>query len=839
MRDDLPSGRLALLFSDIEGSTALLQRLGPRDFAALLSRHHEACREVWRRHGGTVVDTAGDGFFVVLPSARHAALAAAEAQRALAVLDLRVRMGIHLADLAPGTTGYVGLEVHRAARLAAAAHGGQVVLTDEASRAVGEDLALLDLGRHRLKDIEGTTHVYQLGDGDFPPLRTVFRRTLPIAATPLLGRGADVADLVLRVREGARRVVTVVGAAGLGKTRLALAAAERLGDDMPGGTWWVPLAAEQDAESGLRALALALEVQEVPGGDLLERVVERIGDERLLLVVDNAEHLLPGLALSLSRLVSRCPHAAVLVTSRTRLGIAAEQVVTPDALDDAAAAALYQERAHATGAVVDDPAAVVHLCRLLDNLPLAIELVAGRAAELPASQAVGDLTTLLDGFAGPIDADHRHRTLRAALEWSHRLLDPEQRQALVDVSVFAADIDAEAASGLCGVQPRLLDSLADAGLLRREPGSSPARWSMLRTVREFGRDLAGDQLDPLLRAHAAWVQAWIGAMPTRNPMRHPAPTVAAMAARRDEWRQALRTTAVSDPALYAEIAATVWGDLFFAGAFGEAVEIIDRALQWCDDPTTRGLLVHGLVLIGYRMPGGRDVAALAREELELAERSGSAAALVDAWRSVGCACLATGDDTGSIAASERSLSLALQSGDVWGAGMAAQNVGNSRLNLGESSAALEQFAVAGGLAVDAGDEYGLMLARSNSVDALLALSRDDEAVALLPLVLDEDWTEQRAWTVEVVGLLALRRGLAADFARLSAAAGAAFDSLEQPRTGYALVRYVAAADQAAQELGTPLWVELTARGRELDLDTAHAEACVLLETWLSVGGTQE
>lgn len=837
VRDDLPSGRIALLFTDIEGSTSLLQRLGPERYATLLARHHDVCRSIWAGHDGTVVDTAGDGFFVAFRSARQAVLAAVAAQEALAELDLAVRMGVHVAQLEPGPTGYVGLEVHRAARLAAAAHGGQVVVTDEVARATGDDILTLDLGRHRLKDIAGVTHALQVGDGDFPPLRTVFQRTLPVAPNPLLGRTAEVDDLVRRVLDGGR-VVTVAGAAGLGKTRLALAAAERLADDMSGGAWWLPLATEHDCASALRALAVLLGVQDAPGGDLVDEVATRIGDERLLLVIDNAEHLLPDLALELSRLVAQCPHAALLVTSRRRLGIAAEQVVRLDALDPATAVSLYVARAEATGATVDDRESVARLCALLDHLPLAIELVAGRAGDMDAATVAVDLAHLLDGFAGPIDTDRRHRTLRAALEWSYDLLDPEQQRAFADLSVFVSGIDDDGARQVCGVPPVVLGSLVESGLLRRETTTGPPRWSMLRTVREFARDMAGQRLDTLLQSHARWVHEWVRALPVRNPLRLDSDAAASVARRRDEWRQALRTTSGSDPRTYAEIAASVWADLYFAGAIGEAVDILDGALLDCDDPVTRGLLIHGLVLIAFRMPTGRDVMALALEEVDLASGSGAPTALVDAWRSVGLACLAAGDDPGSLEACERSLALARSAGDDWGIGIAAHNIGNSQLNLGDFDAALEQFAIAGSMLAVQGDERSLMLARSNSIDALLALGRDDEALAMLPLVFDDEWVEQQAWVVDVIGHLALRRGGADDFVRLSAAASQAFDALEQPREGHVLNRHTAALAVAGAKLGPAGFARAEADGRSLDLDAAHAQARLLLTSWLvSAGGS--
>ena len=373
---DLPTGTVTFLFTDVQGSTKLLHEIGDEAYAQVLSEHHRLCREAWEAHSGVEVDTAGDAFFVAFARASDAVTAAAAAQDALSSEPLRVRMGLHTGQVLVGETGYVGMEVHRAARIAASAHGGQVIL----SRATAElvELELMDLGEHRFKDLAAPERVYQLGEGEFPPLKSLYRTNLPIPASSFLGRERELLELVALLTREDVRLVTLTGPGGTGKTRLALQAAAEASDAFPDGVWWVALASLRDPRMALSAVALAVEVKEEPGRELADLLVERLGGKKALLLLDNAEHLLPDLASELSPLVRDAGTPTWLVTSRERLLIQGEHAYAVPTLEEETGIALFLERAAAAGSPLEATEAVRELCLRLDNLPLALELAAAR-----------------------------------------------------------------------------------------------------------------------------------------------------------------------------------------------------------------------------------------------------------------------------------------------------------------------------------------------------------------------------------------------------------------------------------------------------------------------------
>jgi class 3 adenylate cyclase len=242
---DLPSGTVTFLFTDVEGSTRLLHELGADAYAAALAGHRHILREAYTSHGGVEVDTQGDAFFVAFPTAPGAIAAAAEALAGLAGGPISVRMGIHTGTPLLAEDGYVGVDVHRAARIAACGHGGQVLVSAATALLLGTD-GLRDLGEHRLKDLSAPERIYQLGDHDFPPLRSLHQTNLPIAATPFLGRAKELAEVLGLLSREDSRLLTLTGPGGTGKTRLATQAAAELGERYPGGVWWVALASLRD-----------------------------------------------------------------------------------------------------------------------------------------------------------------------------------------------------------------------------------------------------------------------------------------------------------------------------------------------------------------------------------------------------------------------------------------------------------------------------------------------------------------------------------------------------------------------------------------------------------------
>jgi len=493
MRGDLPSGTVTFLFTDVEGSTKLLHELGANEYAQALAEHRRILRAAFATHGGVEVDTQGDAFFVAFPTASGALSAAAELTGALAGGPIRVRVGVHTGTPFLAEEGYVGVDVHRAARIAAAGHGAQV-LVSASTAALVDGVELRDLGEHRFKDLAAAERVFQLGQSDFPPLKTLFQTNLPVPATPFLGRERELAEIAALLEEGSTRLVTLTGPGGSGKTRLGLQAAGAAADGYPQGVWWVPLAAVGDPGSVLDAVGRALGAS----GGLAEAIRER----RLLLLLDNFEHVIAA-ASALSSLLAACPNLDVLVTSRERLRIAGEQVYPVPVLARAEASELFATRARAVRPdfTLDD--SVDELCERLDDLPLALELAAARTVMLTGQQLLERLGSRLDLLQGGRDADRRQQTLRATIEWSYDLLEPSERRLFARLAVFAGGCTLAAAEEICGADLDTLQSLIEKSLVRfRDEG----RFWMLETIRELALErLAASGEEAAMRsAHAAW-----------------------------------------------------------------------------------------------------------------------------------------------------------------------------------------------------------------------------------------------------------------------------------------------------------------------------------------------
>ena len=491
VRPELPTGTVTFLFTDIDGSTRLLQELGD-GYAGVLAEHHRVLRGVWARHRGVEVDTAGDAFFVAFTRASDAVAAAADAQLSLADGPVRVRMGLHTGEPMEDVEGYVGLDVHRAARIAAAGHGGQVLLSQATADLAGVEVR--DLGQHRLKDLSAPERLFQLGPEVFPPLKTLHETNLPVPATPFLGRERELGEIAALLGRPDVRLVTLTGPGGSGKTRLALQAAGAAADGYDHGVWWVPLALLDD-----HALVGTTAAQALDAKDTLPAA---IGDKRLLLLLDNFEHLLDAASV-VAEAVGVCPRLTVLVTSREPLHVDGEWEVAVDPLQEREAVELFVQRAAAVRSDVAPNGEVAEICRRLDCLPLAVELAAARAKALSLPVLLERLDQRLPLLAaGSRSAPERQRTLRATIAWSHDLLMPTEQALFARLAVFVGGCKLEAAEEVCGADVDSIASLVDKSLLRR----TGDRYWMLETIREF----AAGQLDKLpdrekLRdAHVAW-----------------------------------------------------------------------------------------------------------------------------------------------------------------------------------------------------------------------------------------------------------------------------------------------------------------------------------------------
>jgi predicted ATPase len=486
---DLPTGTVTLLFTDIEGSTRLLDELEER-YADVLSEHRRVLRETFQSRGGVEVDTQGDAFFYAFSEAAAAVAAALGAQRALADGPVRVRIGVHTGEPIATEEGYVGIDVHRAARIMSAGHGGQVLVSQRTRSLVDGGPALRDLGLHRLKDLGEPEKLYQLGEGDFPPLKTLYQANLPVQPTALLGRERELAEAGALLRE--HRLLTLTGPGGSGKTRLALQLAAEAADEFPDGVFWVPLQAVRDPELVPPAIAETVGAQ---GG-----LAEFLGDKRLLILLDNLEQLL-GTAPALAELLGRAASARFLVTSREPLRVAGEQRYPVEPLASDAAVELFVERARAIDPAFRPTDEVAEICRRLDNLPLAIELAAARISALSPDALLARLARTLPVLTGGTrEAPERQRTLRATIAWSYDLLTPDEQTLFTRLAVFAGSFDLEAAEAVCKADLDTLQSLVDRNLVRRW---ASGRFGMLETIHEHASEQleSSGECEPARRWH--------------------------------------------------------------------------------------------------------------------------------------------------------------------------------------------------------------------------------------------------------------------------------------------------------------------------------------------------
>jgi len=520
-------GMFTFLFTDMEGSTALLQRVGGDVYARVLADHHGLIRAALAGHGGREVDTAGDGFFAVFSSPRACLAAAVEMQQALGSHgwpggeQVRVRMGVHAGEAEWTAAGLVGLDVHRAARIAAVAHGGQVLVSAAAALAGGvpPTAGLRDLGWHRLKDLGRPEQIFQVCaaglQAEFGPLRSLgnpaLPNNLPAQLATFIGRDREIGEV--RALAGSARLVTLTGAGGCGKTRLGLQVAAELLDGSGDGVWLVELAAVTDEDAVAAAIAGALRIPPQPGRAALDILSDALGPQDILIVLDNCEHLIGGCAKTAETILQRCPKVHLIATSREPLGIAGERVyrVPPLSLPAAAesdpavaascdAVALLADRARAQGVSLAldavTSATVVSVCRRLDGMPLAIELAAARLRSMSLDELAGRLDQrfrLLTG--GSRTALERQQTLRAAVGWSYSLLTAAEQVLLGRLSVFAGSFDLAAAEAVAGSGAvdalevaGLLGSLVDKSLVVAEPGGTALRYRLLETIRLFAAE---------------------------------------------------------------------------------------------------------------------------------------------------------------------------------------------------------------------------------------------------------------------------------------------------------------------------------------------------------------
>ena len=536
---ELPSGAVTFLFTDIEGSTRLWEA-HPDHMTTALARHDELLRDAIDEHHGYVFSTAGDAFAAAFPEAVDATRAAVAAQRALqeeawpAGAEIRVRMGVHTGETIEREGDYFGPTLNRGARVMSAAHGGQALLTATTVDALGavlDGIELLDLGEHRLRDLDGTEHLFQLAApglaSEFPPVQSLDASisTLPAQRSSFVGRDDEIARTRTLLHQN--RLVTLTGAGGCGKTRLAIEVAAREQSTHPDGTFFVDLSRVGDDAAVPGAFATGLDFVPEIDVDVSRQVRDRIAAKHVLLVVDNCEHLLDEVAAELDELLAACPHAGVLATSREALDVEGERTFRVPSLaleagdGRPASVRLFLERAAETGVELApaDDAAIADICRRLDGLPLAIELAAARTGVLTPAQILerlDDRFSLLTG--GRRRTRGRQQTLEAAIDWSYDLLEPDEQDALRRLSVMPGAFDLDLAAAVLARPDAaaldMLDALVAQSLVATERAEDTARlrYRLLETIRVYAyeRLLAQGDAEETRDRHAARVAELLG-----------------------------------------------------------------------------------------------------------------------------------------------------------------------------------------------------------------------------------------------------------------------------------------------------------------------------------------
>jgi predicted ATPase/class 3 adenylate cyclase len=768
-----PTGTVTFLFTDIEGSTRRWDAQ-PEAMRHALARHDAILRESIEQHGGYVFKTIGDAFcaaFAVAPDALQAALAAQHALHQEAWPEetgaLRVRMALHTGAAEVRDGDYFGPPLNRVARILSAGHGGQVTLSAIAQELVRDQLPagveLWDLGEHRLKDLIRPERIYQLAawglPTDFPPLRTLDVRphNLPLQATPFIGREREVAEARDRLLQPDTRLLTLIGPAGTGKTRLALQVAAECLDDMPDGVFFVALASISVPALVLPTVAAALGVKEVAGHPLAETLARQLRDRQVLLVLDNVEQLIAA-APSIAGLLAACPSLKVLATSRTALHVYGEReyAVPPltlpdprrlppiDRLSQYSAVRLFIERAQDVVpdfAVTNETApAVAEICARLDGLPLAIELAAARTRLLPPAALLGRLDrrlALLTGGARDLPA--RQQTLRGAIAWSYDLLAPQEQTLFQRLSVFAGGCTLEAAEAVCGegngqraasneegtgptlvvrcslpvARDNVLDllaSLAEKSLLRRAEGpDGEPRVSLLETIREYALEQleASGEGEQSRGAHARYFGALGEEAAPQLSGPHQALWLSRLEAEHDNLRAALRWSLGSGSDV--ETGVALAGRL---APFWEVRGHLSEGRRWLEQAlAVAGAAPEPLRLRALSAAGGlaraqgdmRRAGECWEEALGLARRLGDEARIAGQLLNLGIVANAERKHDRATALLEESLALARTHGRTGLAARALNHLGNAARAQGDRSRAAARYTESLALNRDLGD----------------------------------------------------------------------------------------------------------------------------------------
>jgi predicted ATPase/class 3 adenylate cyclase len=770
----IPTGEITLLFTDIEGSTRLLQRLGDR-YAAVLKDHQRLMRSAFRQHNGHEFGTQGDAFFVVFESAPDAVAAAVDCQRKLAShpwaddAAVRVRIGLHTGRPVRVSGDYVGIDVHRAARICDAAHGGQVVISEMTADRLGNTgpagAQLEDLGEHRLKDLDQPEHIFQVVAAglprDFPPLRSIAPPSnLPAQPTSLIGREKEIlAVRSLLLREDVH-LITLTGPGGTGKTRLALSVASQSLNYFSGGVFFVPLAPLTDYNLVASSIADALRVEEVAGEPLVQSILKYLDGRRVLLVLDNFEHVLAAAPL-IGRLLESCPGVKLIATSRALLHISGEHDFpvpalslahpgrphTAESVSSSEAVALFVERARMARpgfTLTDDNASIIaEICDRLDGLPLAIELAAARSRVISPQAILERLThrlRLLTG--GPRDRPERQQTIRAAIDWSYNLLEEAERAVFKSMSVFAGGFDTEAASAVgAAVEAEsdildLVESLAEKNLLRQDVSRDDTRFSMLRTIREYAVErLDRENPQDAYDRHADYFIALAERATSELTGPNQTQWLARLEIEHDNFRAALEWLLDNDRRSEEKVAralrlvAALGRFWYMRGYFVEGSKWLELALAGNEMKTSphRLMALHVLGILMDQRRMHSKAFALFEEELKLARESGDDHRVAIALNSLGAAARAQGDRSAAKDLLHQSIALRRELGEFKETASSLTNLASVAMDEGNVAEARRLLEESLRLDTEHGDDWGIAVNLGNLCTVALEEGNLEEA----------------------------------------------------------------------------------------------------------------
>jgi predicted ATPase/class 3 adenylate cyclase len=808
-----PSGTVTFLFSDIEGSTLLLQRLGDR-YAEVLSEQRRLLRDAFDQWGGTEVDTAGDGFFVVFESAKTAVAASVTAQQLVAAHQwpdnavVRVRIGLHTGESASTASGYVGLDVHRTSRICSAGYGGQVLLSGVTRELVANDLPagveVRDLGEHRLKDLLRPERIFQLVipglQNVFPSLKTLSARpnNLPAQTSEIIGRDRDVEALKVLLLRNDVRLVTLTGPGGTGKTRLSLHVAASIIDEFDDGAFFVSLAPTVDPALLASSIVQALGIPESPTKSVPESLKDHLREKKVLLVLDNFEQVVDA-APFVADLVRTCSRLKVLVTSRVVLRLSGEReypveplglpdlkhLPSVESLSQYAAVELFIQRALAVKPDFmmnnENAPAVAEICYRLDGLPLAIELAAARI-KLFSPQALltrlGSRLDLLKGGARDLPA--RHQTLRQAVGWSYDLLNESEKLLFRRLAVFVSGSTIEAAEAVCNVKGDIgldlidgISALVDKSLLRQvdRPDGEP-RFIMLETIREYGLEtlVAGGEADDTQRVHAEYFLKLAEEAEPELTGPHQKNWLDRLEADHDNFRAALNWAEKNHAAESGlRLSGAIWRFWVVRGHMQEGLRRMTSLLSLSGAEArtaARAKALHGAATMMHEVSSYKAARSYIEESLSIYREIGDKKGIATELNNLSWVAIQTGESETGRTLSEEGLALHRELGDTRGMSVALNNLGWLAVFQGDLIVAVSLQREHLRLRRELSDRRGIAFAQTSLAWALELRGEYEKAVQLLTdaqATLNELRDNQiLAFCLAILGMVAYDQG---DFAR--------------------------------------------------------------------------